>query len=123
MTLVKCPGCRKKYENGRSLSAHQRKCTGLKAKAKELVQRQEKNRKQKEVAKLACHEYSQDAVLEMRADVREHINPFDAEETHSRKRKIGGQNLVSVCIILNKCIFTSKHSNLLLLHKQLGIRF
>jgi hypothetical protein len=98
MTLVNCPGCKKKYENGRSLSAHQRKCPGLEAKAKELFKKRDKNRKQKEIAKIARQEYSQDNddVLKIRADVRDQINSLDAEETHNRKRKLGGLDLVSV---------------------------
>jgi hypothetical protein len=110
MTLVKCPGCRKKYENGSSLSAHQRNCAGLEAKAKELFKKRDKNRKQKKTAKIARQDYSQDNVLEIRADVREDINSLDAEETHSGKRKMGGQNLVtvSICIILNEMVFLSR---------------
>jgi hypothetical protein len=106
MTLVKCPGCKRKYESGRSLSAHQRKCVGLEAKAKELFKKRDKNRKKTGVAKLACHEYSQDneSVFEMRADVRDHINSFDAKEQQdSRKRKLGGPNLVSVIISQQGC--------------------
>jgi len=105
MTLIKCPGCKKKYKSGWSLGAHQRKCVGLEAKAKELFKKRDKNWKQKRVAKLACHEYSQDneSVLEMRADVRDHINSFDADEQQGRKRKLGGPNLVSVIISQQGC--------------------
>jgi len=98
MALIGCPGCKKKYENGSSLSAHQRKCVRLEATAKGLIKKRDKNRKRKESAKVLRPEYSQDDdnVLEMRAEVREHINSFDVEETSSGKRKLGGLNLVSV---------------------------
>lgn len=105
MTLTKCPGCKKSYESGWSLSAHQRKCAGLDAKAKELFKKRDKNRKWKDIAKIACHEYPEvdDNVLEMRADVRDHINSFDAEEQQGRKHKLGGPNLVSVIISQQGC--------------------
>lgn len=98
MALIGCPGCKKKYENGSSLSAHQRKCVRLEATAKGLIKKRDKNRKRKESAKVSRQEYLQDdsKVLEMRAEVREHINSFDAEEMPSGKRKLGGLDPVSV---------------------------
>ena len=101
MVLVKCSGCRKKYENGRSISAHQRKCSGVNAKAKALFKKRDKSQKEKEIAKIPCQEYSQDNdnVHEQRADVRERINSFDTDETHGRKRKLAGLHIVSDCIM------------------------
>jgi hypothetical protein len=121
MALVRCPGCKKKYENGGSLSAHQRKCVKLEATAKKLVKKRDKNRKREESAKVSRREYSQDDdnVLEMRAEVREHINSFDAEETPSGKRKLGGLNPVSVDYYFptRMVFFTSIYSNPMPLHK------
>ena len=42
-------------------------------------------------------------MLEMRADVHDHINSFDADEQQGRKRKLGGPNLVSVIISQQGC--------------------
>jgi hypothetical protein len=82
--------------------------------------------KRKESAKVSRQEYSQDDddnVLETRAEVREYINSFqDAEETPRGKRKLGGQNLVSVVYNTRMVFFTSQHSNLTL-HKPIGTRF
>lgn len=99
MPLVKCPGCKTKYQTGSSLSAHQRKCPGLKTKAKELFKKREKNRKDESSTKIALQEHFQDDdLLQTRSDLRDHLNPFDTEEIHNGKRKLVEQNSVSIYI-------------------------
>jgi hypothetical protein len=99
MALVKCPGCSGKYKTGSSLSAHQRRCAGLRAKAKELFKKRGDKRKQDDNAKISCQENVQDDdVFQIRADLREHLSPFGTEEIHDGKRKLAGQKPVSVCV-------------------------
>lgn len=69
MTLVKCPGCPKKF--GRGLSTHQRHCPGLQLMAKTRFKMREENLKKKLAVKLA-HQ-SQKAA---RDDFRERRNFF-----------------------------------------------
>jgi hypothetical protein len=98
MGLIRCPGCQKSYENRSSISAHQRTYVRLTATTKKLVKKRDKNCRQRESAKVLWQELSQgnNDVLEVRAEVRERVNTFDAEEESSRKRKLGGTNLVSL---------------------------
>jgi hypothetical protein len=69
MTLVKCPGCPKKFENVRGLSTHQRNCPGLQVMAKTRFKKREENLKKKLAVKLA--QQSQKAA---RDDFRERTN-------------------------------------------------
>ena len=95
MTLVRCPGCNRKFKTGGSLSTHQRKCLGLRAKAKDLFKKWEENQN----AKIAHQEHPQEEdndVAQIRADLRERLNPFNTEEMHDGKRKMAERKAVSV---------------------------
>ena len=71
MTLVKCPGCPKKFDNGRGLSTHQRRCPGLEVMVKTRFKKRQENLKKRLAVKLA-HQ-SQKAA---RDDFRERTNSF-----------------------------------------------
>jgi len=99
MTLLKCPGCKRKYHNGSSLSAHQRGCAALEAKTKERLKKRVRNRKKREIAKITRQGYSQENTdpLELRPNAHEHIYSLDAEEDDRGKRR---QDMVSNFLIL-----------------------
>jgi len=99
MTLVRCPGCNRKFKIGGSLSTHQRKCLGLKAKAKDLFKKREENRNAKIAHQELEHPQEEDDdVAQIRADLRERLNPFNTEELHNGKRKMAERKAVSVCV-------------------------
>lgn len=76
MVLVKCSGCNKQYESGRSLSAHLRGPCGVAAK-----RRSRTRKRQKRTAKISQEvDIPDEALLEIHEDLRAEINPFEAED-------------------------------------------
>ena len=53
MTVIKCPGCLKRFENGRGLSMHQRRCPVLDIIAKTCFKKRQENSKKRLGLKLA----------------------------------------------------------------------
>lgn len=84
MTLVKCPGCSKRYENGRGLSMHQRRCPGLEIMVKTRFKKRQENSKKRLGVKLAHHS------KKARDDFRERTNSFqpDPDTETGGKRKL-----------------------------------
>lgn len=77
MGLENCPACNKQYESGRSLRAHQRGPCGVALKVQ--LRKQQKRRKKA----------ADDALIEFREDLREEVDPFDADDAvNGAKRKL-----------------------------------
>ena len=87
MTLVNCPGCNKKYGNGRPLSTHQRYCHGLDIMVKTRLKKRQENAKKKLGVKLA-HQSKK-----ARDDSRERTNSFQPDHDTDT----GGKRKLSVC--------------------------
>jgi hypothetical protein len=96
MVFVNCPGCRKPFESGRSLSSHQRRCAGLKAKAKMRLSKQLENGKRKVQANISRQsEMSKSTLTQMREEVRERINSLEPGDiiTNNMKRKLSDSHV------------------------------
>lgn len=94
MVLVNCPGCNKQYEGGRSISAHQRGPCGVAAKGRSRKQRKNTAKVSREV------NMTDEALLQLREDLREEINPFEADDeveigAHGAKHKSQSRLTVS----------------------------
>jgi len=111
MALIKCPGCDKEYENGSSLSAHQRRCSGYTLKANARLKKRQKILVQKKASKIARHVYSADDIPFERAELRKEVNLFDVDEPQGGKRKLRAPKVVYMvscysiltCTILEAC--------------------
>lgn len=96
MALIKCPGCDKEYENGSSLSAHQRRCSGLVVEVKARLKKRLKNVEEKRAAKIARQTYSAGNTAFERAELREEVNLFNVYEPQDLdgKRKLRAPKVV-----------------------------
>ena len=83
MTLVKCPGCNKKYTNGRGISRHQRHCVGLDIVGNSRL----KQRRRKLAVKLSPQS------KKAHSDSRERTNSFQPDIDI----RTGGKRKLSVC--------------------------
>ncbi len=91
MTLVKCPGCKKEFKGGRSLSTHQRHCPALVVKAKaRFKSRQENVKKRLDVKLPRQSDMLEDSLLEARNDFHKRTNSFqpDLDPLTGGKRKL-----------------------------------
>jgi hypothetical protein len=100
--LIPCPGCKKTYNHGISMSNHQRKCSKLKIVTKERLFRRQENAKKRQEAKISKLE-AEDTGLDMRNNIRERSNDFleAGDATSGRKRKLQSQEVINIqlCVL------------------------
>ena len=53
MNVIKCPGCHKTFDPGRSIKIHQRNCTGLHLVGQKQIKKRIDNAQRRDSAKLA----------------------------------------------------------------------
>lgn len=71
MNVIKCPGCQKTFDPGRSIKIHQRNCTGLHLVGQKQIKKRIDNALKRDSAKLAKLEgHTLDDIAEERQELR-----------------------------------------------------
>jgi hypothetical protein len=71
MNVIKCPGCQKTFDPGRSIKIHQRNCTGLHLVGLKQIKKRIDNAQRRDSAKLAKIEgHTLDDIAEERQELR-----------------------------------------------------
>ena len=80
MNTVKCPGCRKSFNQGKGIKVHQRYCAGLHLVVKEQFKRRGDNLLKQETAKLAkLEEQTMDEIAEETQDLSDDLDHSKSE--------------------------------------------